>query len=121
MKTIDKSNLDLYVGDENMLKKVLKSGGAEANTDLMMIEILTEQLELSKAGANNSDTIVDWSEADSELTSYCHCAKILDCLFTGTNLKILDGAPGCLAAKEQMIWHCYQFIYCDSVVSFIVS
>ncbi|KAG1325871.1 hypothetical protein G6F62_008321 [Rhizopus arrhizus] len=60
MKTIDKSNLDLYVGlsdeDENMLKKVLKSGGAEANTDLMMIEILTEQLELRKAGAKNSDT-----------------------------------------------------------------
>ncbi|CAO3612785.1 unnamed protein product [Mucor hiemalis] len=120
MKTIDKSNLDLYVGlsdeDKNMLKKVLKSGGAEANTDLMMIEILTEQLELSKAGAKNSDAykflnilrciienIVDWSEADSELTSYLHCAKILDCLFTGTDLKILDGEPGCLDAKEQMI------------------
>ncbi|GAN07685.1 hypothetical protein MAM1_0172d07187, partial [Mucor ambiguus] len=51
MKTINKSNLDLHVGlsDED-------EEGAEANTDLMMIEILTEQLELSKAGAKNSDT-----------------------------------------------------------------
>ncbi|RCH80107.1 hypothetical protein CU098_000336, partial [Rhizopus stolonifer] len=120
MKAIDDANVDLYVGlseeDEKVLKKVLKSGGVEANTDSMMIEILMEQLRLSKAGSKHSDaykllnilrciieSIEDWSEADSELTSYRHCAKILDCLFCGTELKILDGEPGCLAAKEQMI------------------
>ncbi|KAF1799970.1 hypothetical protein V8B55DRAFT_1416601 [Mucor lusitanicus] len=47
--------------------------------------------------------IGDWSEADSELTSYRHCAKILDQLFTGTDFKILDGEPGCLAAKEEQM------------------
>lgn len=116
MRAIDDANVDLYVGlleeDEKVLKKVLKSGGVEANTDSMMIEILMEQLRLSKAGSKHSDaykflnilrciieSIEDWSEADSELTSYRHCAKILDCpfffFFCGTELKILDGEPGC--------------------------
>ncbi|KAI8641126.1 hypothetical protein BD408DRAFT_346648 [Parasitella parasitica] len=120
MKAVDNVNIKLYVGlsneDKKLLKKILESGGAEDDTDSMIIEILKEQLKLREAGSKNSDAyklldilrciienVEDYSEADSELTSYRHCAKLLDCLFCGTEMKILDGEPGCLAAKEQMI------------------
>ncbi|KAI7903240.1 uncharacterized protein BX663DRAFT_433721, partial [Cokeromyces recurvatus] len=50
------------------------------------------------------ENVEDYSEDNSELTAYRHCAKLLDCLFCGTKLKILEYCePGCLAAKEQMI------------------
>ncbi|EPB85967.1 hypothetical protein HMPREF1544_07209 [Mucor circinelloides 1006PhL] len=39
---------------------------------------------------NGIESIVDWSEADSELTSYRYCGP-------------QDTRPGCLAAKKQMI------------------
>ncbi|KAI7890982.1 uncharacterized protein EV154DRAFT_589047 [Mucor mucedo] len=120
MAAIDNVNMKLYVGlskeDKKLLEKVLKSGGDEDDTDSMIIEILKEQLKLREAGSKNSDAykllnilrciienLEDYSEAVSELTAYRHCAKLLDCLFRGTKLKILDGEPGCLAAKEQMI------------------
>ncbi|KAG0750494.1 hypothetical protein G6F62_001328 [Rhizopus arrhizus] len=112
MEAIEKINLDLYVGlseeDEKLLKKVVESGGAEGNTDNMMDEILTEQLRLSKLRLYHSDTykienVDNYSEADSEMTAYRLCAKILDCLFSGTGLRLLDGEPGCIAIKEEII------------------
>ncbi|KAG1160057.1 hypothetical protein G6F36_014030 [Rhizopus arrhizus] len=43
MKAVDNVNVKLYVGlsdeDKKILKKVLKSGGAEDDTDSMIIEI----------------------------------------------------------------------------------
>ncbi|KAG1046558.1 hypothetical protein G6F43_010961 [Rhizopus delemar] len=107
MKAVDNVNVKLYVGlsdeDKKILKKVLKRGGAEDDTDSMIIEILKEQLKLREEGSKNSDAykllnilrciienVEDYSEADSELTSYRHCAKLLDCLFCGTELKILE-------------------------------
>ncbi|KAG1293127.1 hypothetical protein G6F66_006365 [Rhizopus arrhizus] len=112
MEAIEKINLDLYVGlseeDEKLLKKVVESGGAEGNTDNMMDEILTEQLRLSKLRLYHSDTykienVDNYAEADSEMTAYRLCAKILDCLFSGTGLRLLDGEPGCIAIKEEII------------------
>ncbi|KAI9335226.1 hypothetical protein BD770DRAFT_422776 [Pilaira anomala] len=120
MAAIDNVNMELYVGlsneDKELLEKVLKSGGDADDTDNMIIEILKEQLKLKEAGSKNSDAykllnilrsiienVEDYSEANSELTAYRHCAKLLDYLFCGTKLKILDGEPGCLAAKGKMI------------------
>ncbi|KAI7889193.1 uncharacterized protein EV154DRAFT_287404 [Mucor mucedo] len=43
------------------------------------------------------------ASTDSENTAYRHFAKMLDYLFKGTQLKVLDGEPGSLAVKEDMI------------------
>ncbi|CAO3703935.1 unnamed protein product [Rhizopus stolonifer] len=82
----------------------------------MMDEILSQQLRLSKLRMKDSDTykmldilrymidsISQFTERDSELTAYRHFAKLLDCLFRGTDLMLLDGEPACIAAKEEII------------------
>ncbi|KAI9006721.1 hypothetical protein CLU79DRAFT_779104 [Phycomyces nitens] len=120
IETLEIPEPSVYIGlsekDKTLLKRILKSGGKWCNTDSMMIEILSEQLQLSKSQMKGSDTykmldilrylidnIGQYTEIDSELTAYRHFAKLLDCLFQETNLMLLDGEPVCLAVKEEII------------------
>ncbi|CAO3703931.1 unnamed protein product [Rhizopus stolonifer] len=110
METLESSEPSIYIGlseeDKMLLKRIIKSGGQEGNTDDMMDEILSQQLRLSKLRMKDSDTykmldilrymidsISQFTERDSELTAYRHFAKLLDCLFRGTDLMLLDGEP----------------------------
>ncbi|KAG0192058.1 hypothetical protein DFQ28_010329 [Apophysomyces sp. BC1034] len=120
METLEISESSIYIGlseeDKTLLKRMIESGGKGNDTDNMMDEILSEQLRLSKLRMKGSDTykmldilrcmidsIGQYTESDSELTAYHHCAKLLDCLFGGTNLMLLDGEPACMAVKEEII------------------
>ncbi|KAI9322769.1 hypothetical protein BX666DRAFT_1849489 [Dichotomocladium elegans] len=102
--------------DKSLLKRMIRSGGKESDAETMMDEILSEQLRLSRLRMKGSDTykmldilrymidsIDQYTERDSELTAYRHFAKLLDCLFRDTNLKLLDGEMACIALKEEMI------------------
>ncbi|KAG0165451.1 hypothetical protein DFQ28_009000, partial [Apophysomyces sp. BC1034] len=64
MKAIEIVTLDLYVGlseeNQKLLKKVVR----------------------------RIENIENYSEADSEMTFYRNCAKIIDYLFSGTGLKL---------------------------------
>ncbi|KAG1553059.1 hypothetical protein G6F46_002985 [Rhizopus delemar] len=94
--------------EQTDLRSYFTNGGAEGNTDNMMDEILIEQFRLSKLRLYHSDTykienIDNYSESDREMTAYRLCAKILDCLFSGTGLRLLDDEPGCIAMKEEIV------------------
>ncbi|KAI7865007.1 hypothetical protein BDF14DRAFT_1111896 [Spinellus fusiger] len=120
MEAIDSVDKDMYTGllkeDKKMMDKVLKSGGDDVDIGKMMVAILTEQLELKKTVSANNDTykmlnafrcmleaVENWKEKDSELTCYRRCATMLDYVFSGSKLCILDGEPGCLATKEHIL------------------
>ncbi|GAA5817580.1 hypothetical protein MFLAVUS_011128 [Mucor flavus] len=124
MKIIDSIDMGRYVGlsvqSEELFERIIESGGKDVDTNPMMNIILAEQLYLNQSRLENSDQFKFLnilkcifplmientqviSKDDSEMSSYRHFAKILDYLFTGTDLKLLDGEPSCLSVKEEMI------------------